>query len=365
MKKILIVTYEFPPKLGGIGRYLYNIAEGLSICAEYEVTVLTPKDQNLACGKATVFSELGKNRLSDSIFILKFLLKLRSGIVIWGHSRSFLIASILMFSGLKYFYKSIIPLYGSELLRSKKKNFYSWYFSKLLFGCSKILPISKFTQSLINPDAQNKSLVIYPPVQELWFQKGGETPRDSKSPIILGTLSRLVKRKGHTKILQCLSKLKSDYNFRYLIAGDGPEFLALQQQVEQYELEGFVQFLGKIPEEKLIEFYDGLDFFIMLNIIEPNDVEGFGYSFVEAGSRGVPSIGGANGGAQEVIVDGKTGWLVDVEDTNEVLNILEKVLSAPNCWLKYGKAAHKNYQNRFSSKSVGLKYSQIIDELLD
>jgi glycosyltransferase involved in cell wall biosynthesis len=359
MKNIIIVTYEFPSKLGGIGRYLFNLAYGLSNSKQYSVTVLTPKGQAKKCGNSIVIDKLGKGKLSDLITIFKLLWRLKAGMVIWGHSRTFLLAYLLMLIGLRFNFRSVVPLHGSEVLRAKRKSFYSWYFHKFLKQSAEIIPNSKFTKSLLRSDFQNRAAVIYPSVSEDFFDTETVIPNVRSDVFVFGTLSRLVKRKGHALVLQCLSELKNRYNFRYLIAGDGPELGSLQDQVVELGLTENVKFLGRLSDDRLLEFYDQLDVFIMLNKLEPDDVEGFGYTFVEAGARSVPALGGRNGGACEVIIDKRTGWLVDVEDRSEVLLVLERILSAHYDIAEYGNNAKQHYLSEFSVKAIFSKYDEL------
>ncbi len=359
MKNIIIVTYEFPPKLGGIGRYLFNLSYGLSNSKEYKVTVLTAKGQTKKCGDSIVIDKLGNGKLFDLITILKLLLRLKSGTVIWGHSRAFLLAYLLMLIGLRFRYRSVVPLYGSELLRAKRKSFYSWYFHKFLKQSEEIIPISKFTKSLLRSDFQNRAAVIYPSVSEDFFDTKTVITNVRSDAFVFGTLSRLVKRKGHALVLQCLSELKNKYNFLYLIAGDGPEADSLKDQVVELGLIKNVKFLGRLSDDSLLEFYDQLDLFIMLNKLEPDDVEGFGYTFVEAGARGVPALGGRNGGACEVILDRQTGWLVDVDDRREVLFVLERILFSHHDLVIYGNNAKQHYMSEFSVKAIYGKYDEL------
>ena len=56
----------------------------------------------------------------------------------------------------------------------------------------------------------------------------------------------------------------------------------------------------------------------MPSIIYKKSVEGFGISFIEAGSYGKASIGGRDGGQADAIEEGRTGYLCDGNDLNSI-----------------------------------------------
>ena len=360
MKNVLILTYEFPTKPGGIGRYLFNVAEAISKFDQFNVVLLTPVGQKMQCGEAEVIDKLGRGKLRDLFSIFKFIWQYRSGVIIWGHSRTFIFAYFFLLIGLNRFYKSLVPVHGSELTSTKRP--VCKYFNKVLLKCGKIAN-NKFTQGLLPGNLQNKSVIVYPPINEIWFNKKATKKKNISNPRVFGTLSRLVKRKGHSQVIDCLNQLKADYDFKYIIAGEGTEKLNLTEKIKRYGLKEKVKLIGQLTEDQLFEFYDGIDIFIMLNSIEPNDVEGFGYSFVEAGARSVASIGGNNGGAREVIINGKTGYLVDVNNAGDVLATLKNVFKKPNLWVDLGQNAKMTYQSSFGSDKLMEVYYEVIRDL--
>jgi len=109
--------------------------------------------------------------------------------------------------------------------------------------------------------------------------------------------------------------------------------------------------LGKVAEENLIEFYDSLDVYIMLNRIECGDVEGFGYSFAEAAARYIPSIGGANGGAVEVI-PANGGFLVDTEDLDQVKDAIISYIKSDGLIQEHGINANMFCRRNFSLEKM-------------
>ncbi|MGH9571525.1 MAG: glycosyltransferase family 4 protein, partial [Candidatus Angelobacter sp.] len=137
---------------------------------------------------------------------------------------------------------------------------------------------------------------------------------------VLLTVARLVPRKGHKIVLEALPKVMREVpNLKYLIAGDGPERTSLHALVRQLGLQKVVVFAGDVPHHRICDLYNLCDVSIMVNRLEPGgDIESFGMVFTEANAMGKPVIAGRSGGTSEAVIDGKTGFLVDPDDVNEV-----------------------------------------------
>jgi L-malate glycosyltransferase len=94
------------------------------------------------------------------------------------------------------------------------------------------------------------------------------------------------------------------------IAGSGPMEERLKQEAAQLGLAGSVEWEGWVETtEGLRDFYHSLDMLVM-----PSRRESFGVSAVEASATGLPVIASRFGGIPEIVVQGKTGLLVDPED---------------------------------------------------
>ena len=138
--------------------------------------------------------------------------------------------------------------------------------------------------------------------------------------LVLLTVGRLQRRKGHDKVIEALpSILEHVPNLVYLIAGDGEEEPALKQLAEQRGVTEAVRFLGRIAEDQLPSLYNLSDIFLMANRTMPGgDVEGFGIVFLEASACGKPVVGGRSGGTADAVRDGVTGLLIDGESPESI-----------------------------------------------
>jgi phosphatidylinositol alpha-1,6-mannosyltransferase len=132
--------------------------------------------------------------------------------------------------------------------------------------------------------------------------------------VIVG-VSRLVPRKGFDTAIRAVARLHSTHPELVLaIAGSGRDESRLRKLAA--ELGAPVKFLGRVSHDDLPRVYGCADVFAMLcrNRWGGLEQEGFGIVFVEAAACGVPQVAGDSGGAAEAVADGETGIVIDRPD---------------------------------------------------
>ena len=103
-------------------------------------------------------------------------------------------------------------------------------------------------------------------------------------------------------------------DIKYVCVGDGEEKNNLVNLAKQLNINKQVVFLPRTKENLKVALLNESDLFLMPSIIYKKSVEGFGISFIEAGSYGKGSIGGKDGGQADAIEEGKTGFLCDAKE---------------------------------------------------
>jgi phosphatidyl-myo-inositol dimannoside synthase len=148
---------------------------------------------------------------------------------------------------------------------------------------------------------------------------------------ILLTVTRLYPYKGVDRMLEALPAIvRACPNVKYLVVGTGPDLDRLRELARGLGLERQVSFLGAVSLSKIIELYNVADLFIMLSREALPDVEGFGLVFLEAAACGLPSMAGRSGGIPDAIDEGKSGWLVDPTNVEEIAGTTIGLLTTPD-----------------------------------
>lgn len=142
-----------------------------------------------------------------------------------------------------------------------------------------------------------------------------DLPADGQ--VIVG-VSRLVPRKGFDTAIRAVARMRSTHPELVLaIAGSGRDEQRLRSLA--LELDAPVRFLGRVPHDDLPRIYGCADVFTMLcrNRWGGLEQEGFGIVFVEAAACGVPQVAGDSGGAAEAVADGETGIVIRHPERDE------------------------------------------------
>jgi glycosyltransferase involved in cell wall biosynthesis len=112
-------------------------------------------------------------------------------------------------------------------------------------------------------------------------------------------------------ILRALSRLKSQFAFRYTIVGEGYLRSELTNLSLELGLADRVIFAGRVGGADLRSYYEDADLFVMPAGISETSFEGFGIVYLEANSLGVPTMAARVGGAQEAVDEGRSGFFVE------------------------------------------------------
>lgn len=177
--------------------------------------------------------------------------------------------------------------------------------------------------------------------------------------IVLLTVGRLQRRKGHDKVLEALSLLAPEkLNWHYVIVGDGEERVRLESLTDEYGLRPHVTFAGKVPDEKLPDHYAACDIFVHPNREYQFDIEGFGIVFLEAQATGKPVIGGRSGGVPETLLEDETGLLVDGDNCHEIAGALRRLILDRDLCRRMGVCGRQLATSRFSWEGTARKVEE-------
>ncbi|MEW6358167.1 MAG: glycosyltransferase family 4 protein [Planctomycetota bacterium] len=112
---------------------------------------------------------------------------------------------------------------------------------------------------------------------------------------VLGFAGRLSGEKGVSMLLQAVALLRREMpEAILLVAGEGPERAALEEQARSLGVDDLVRFMGHVDD--MASFYNALDLLIVPSVREP-----FGLVTLEALACGTPVIGGPVGGTAEIL----------------------------------------------------------------
>ncbi len=179
--------------------------------------------------------------------------------------------------------------------------------------------------------------------------------------IVLG-ISRLVPRKGFDTVIRAVAQLAPRRpRLRLVIASTGRDEKRLRALAQ--ETGAPVTFLGGINHEDLPDLYACSDVFAMMcrNRWGGLEQEGFGIVFVEAAACGIPQVAGKSGGAAEAVVDGVTGYVLD--DPTDVSGLavrIEMILSTESLRSEMSVAARQRSVEHFDYDVLALRLGKVL-----
>jgi len=163
-----------------------------------------------------------------------------------------------------------------------------------------------------------------------------------EGPLVV-SVSRLVPRKGMDVLIDAASRLAPVFpGLTVAIAGRGRDAERLAGRVA--ELGAPVRLLGGVSDADLPRLVGAADVFAMIcrNRWLGLEREGFGIVFLEAAAAGVPQVAGASGGADEAVADGETGILVRrPAEVGEATRAIARLLDNDGLRTRMGEAARR------------------------
>ncbi len=159
---------------------------------------------------------------------------------------------------------------------------------------------------------------------------------------------RLVAAKNLSFLIDVVSDLKkrrSDWIL--LIIGTGELQQELEKQIKKHRLSSHIQLVGPKPPLELAAYYH-----LALLMVLPSTNESFGKVIIEAGVSSIPTLSSDTTGARHIIKDGRTGFLVPVNDRNAFLEVLSEMLEFPDQTKQLGEWARELYVQQYAREAT-------------
>lgn len=382
LKRILIVTIDFFPNIGGISFMLHNVANSLADQG-MQVDILAPSKYAHPDGldkKYNVIVDHGSDYRNKTKQDSQRRLDLISGVlkrgaydrVLIGHPFYYGYETMLACRDADIKYSMFA--YGLEI-RSQilgKRNTLMRLIGSLVKGRSdydklkkiirnadEMLPISNYTASLVKDIYPHENMYItgcgiQSDIPMVSFDDASKAAAKAKYGLsgsrVIGFVGRLVPSKSVDYLIKIAAGLK---DVKCVIIGEGPEKDKLLKLSAELGTTDRVIFAGHVSEEEKWELMRTFDCCCLLSReIEHGPVEGFGIALLEAAAAGAAVVGNRSGGIVDVIDDGTDGLLVDVEDTERSAEAIRSLLDNPELCRGYVKAFQTKIHNRFNWDTI-------------
>lgn len=378
---ILIISYEFPPLLGGAGIYARELSVGLSrlghnihIVTNYHGSVESCREVDNILNEQYGI-EIKRNKQRNNLYFPSTNKRI---VKTWGkrYENYFDLIFLVDARATRYSFiymdddklsKAIHIFHGSEFEHFvKKANFFNKVFlysgrtEKVLQKSNLIITVSRELKDKWQNKFSGLSKKIFQVsngIDEYLFspvsskqknetrQNYGYTDKD----FIIISASRLIQEKGQDILLKSIPNLlKENRNIKVVIAGEGAYRRYLGNLSKTLGIDKNVRFLGLLDRENLAELYSASDLFVLPSRIP---YEGFGFVYIEANACGLPVISGNTGGVIDAVENMQSGIIIDPTDQKQLENAIKKMFD-DDFRLKIGKHGLNRVKNSFTNKNM-------------
>ena len=378
--KILLLTSEFSPAMGGIGTYAREIAAAATSLGA-EVTVIAPNyGRDLASDDRALPFLVHRFRgglhsmrdLPAKIRLTRDQVAADSYDIVHAADWPFFIPAAL--SRRRTPARFMVTVHGTEINETQTRLKRLAIGATSVFGSrTEIAANSRYTRDLFQQrfSIDPRRIKAIPlGVSRFWFEPPAS--RDAirhacgvlDDKVVMVSVARLTRRKGHHMTLAALAGLSDDVRRRlvWLIVGPPGE----ADHVDELrrlaaEANCDIRMLGPLPDHDIRNLYGASDFFCLTGVPDPSGrVEGFGLVYLEAAAVGLPSVATAIGGVPDAVVADKTGALVE-PSIEAIAHAIKRMVTERSLRARMAQQAlihaHTLSWERCAAETYGLPYS--------
>jgi phosphatidylinositol alpha-1,6-mannosyltransferase len=347
LPKTLVVTNDFPPRVGGIQRFVEALVQGLP---PDRVSVLAPGWEGAAAyDRAARFEVLRQpetylwptprleRRVAEAIEATGAEVVFFGAIWQLAALGPRIEARGTPYVGLAHgfeYWLSLLPGTHSFIRYATSRASRVAVCSRFVARTVRTAVPRPVPVSVLHPGADLERFRPGLPTDDLRSLHGvGDRP-------LITCVSRLVPRKGQDVLILGMERIRRRVpGATLLIVGGGPYEDRLRSMAAEAPA-GSVVFAGEVSEEDLPRYYAAGDVFAMpcRNRLGGLEVEGWGNVFIEASACARPIVVGDSGGAGETVVPGETGLVVDGTAVDEVADAVASLLADPERAAEMGRA---------------------------
>ncbi|MFZ2491404.1 MAG: N-acetyl-alpha-D-glucosaminyl L-malate synthase BshA [Thermoanaerobaculia bacterium] len=158
-------------------------------------------------------------------------------------------------------------------------------------------------------------------------------------------------------VIETFEKVCEKVPSKLLMVGDGPDRSKAEAYARAHHLRDRVYFLGSVPN--LEEILAACDLFLL-----PSESESFGMAALEAMASEVPVITTVTGGLPEVVIDGETGYLLEIGDVAGMAERAIEILANDELRTRMGRAGRARAIEFFDEEKIVPRYRAVYERVI-
>lgn len=289
MLKILMISEFYPPRVGGVEKFVKILSEGLSARGHQCTVLCTGKRDEERLESGVRIIQMANYPMEFHGINLRFGKKMRKLITECDivHINSFypilanVAARICLKYGKPYLFSSHYHGQGHTWMGNILFRVYRPLTRKMFREASLVHCCSKYEMDLIHRDFEEdlRIEVISDGAEHLFLE-----PRNRNGRLLF--IGRMESYKGPQRVLQIIENLRERGRIVGLdMVGSGPLRKPLEERVEQYNLQEQVTFHSRLSDDELLRMIRQASLSILLS-----DAEAYGLVVSESLSNGTPCL---------------------------------------------------------------------------
>ena len=361
--KVLMVSLDFPPTVGGIAAHVYELSKKLQQFG-VNVTVLTRRNKGEK-----------KEEVIDGIFVYRIELRFLG--ITYGLQINQAIQKLI-----KKIEPNILHIHGMRPLEFLKKNSIpvvytnhtSGYLKRIKKGGYRVALLKRLFQKpdlILAPSKELLDIPFFVRAKKYYIPNGVDVQKyrkdnkvrtslrkkfNFKEDDIVGIVTRRLVKKNGVLYLAKATKFLKNTNVKLVIIGDGEEYENIKKELQKNFSKRFIM-LGAKTHQEIKEFYSMADFSILPSLMEATSISG-----LEAMAASLPLIGTKVGGIPELIDEGKNGFLCEPANEYDLAQKIDLLLEQN--LEKFGKYSFDKVKNEFDWSIIAQKTLEVYKSIV-
>jgi phosphatidylinositol alpha-1,6-mannosyltransferase len=363
--KVLVITNDFSPRVGGINDYVDQIVRRLPSAVVFAADWEGARAFDLTYPHPVV--RWGSRQMKASSEVAARAIDIaraeRPDVIVFGAAyplgaigRRITAATGVPYAGWTH---------GVEAVVSRAPVSAQLY-ARVARGAVLLTAVSEWSRRIQRRAVGKTPLeLLSPGIDPVAFHAGVDAEhlrarhRLGDGPVIV-SVARLVKRKGNDMVIRALPRIAEQHpGVRFVVVGNGPDRARLEGMADERTV-----FTGAVPGEELPAYFRLGDVFA-----QPTrhrwlgfEVEAFGIVFIQASAAGRPCIGGNVGGVPEAVDGG--GVVVDGRSPDGVARALGELLGDPPRARALGDAGSARVHAELTWDRVAARFVAMLERAL-
>jgi glycosyltransferase involved in cell wall biosynthesis len=257
-----------------------------------------------------------------------------------------------------------ITAHGSYAVRPFLSSVYRAGVARAYRAAKAVICISRYTEQQVKRYVPDAPTVVIP--NGVTFSEGKN--QDVVREQLILSVGIIKERKGYLQLLRALPRVREKVPGATLaIVGDRTNDAAYVEQLDAFikenQLESMIQFKGKVSDAELNSLYETARVFALTPVSTQRSFEGFGLVYLEANAHGMPVIGSYGNGGEDAIIEGQSGFLVHVDNPEEIADRIISLLTMPQ--QDYTRMSDSAYAHarKFSWGRVVEEYEKVYENV--